>query len=325
MPRPSGVTAGVPPDPDQPPLCKVCKMPAVAGCRNTLKYPSGGSILMHRGERLVSVDCPNMRIVSLRRRLTEIDPQFLRVPHFAKTPLYQAGEIDRTEDNLFLRHAHWRTFLAHFKWVIASKKTGFFVRVVTDMTLLNVFLGNASVKNRLQSQRTDEGELLISNSIEDLLSSPDLAVIRLGHVVHANRAAANVLREALSLRLGLGKATWLVEPPEQTFSPHAMPCCDENSLQLVQSTFEEMHLKDAEEVRPAYVEDEDGVTVPGVGDALADNEDEEEPEPEKEPAEDENEPPEPRGRDSDAELLRKLTDRSPSKKWQRRPQPKKRR
>jgi len=219
---------------------------------------------MHRGEQLVSVDCPNMRVVSLRQRLTEIDPQFLKVPHYAQTPLYQANQVDRTRDNLFIRHVHWLTFLAHFKWVVASKTSGFFLRVVTDMTLLNVFLGNTSVKNRLHSQRTEDGELLVSNSVEDFLSGPDLAVIRLGHLVHANRAAANMLREALSLRLGLGKATWLIEPLEQTFMPQAMPCCDDSVLALVQSSFEEIHLAAPRPVQPAYVEDGDDVTVPGV-------------------------------------------------------------
>lgn len=252
------------PSETEPPLCKVCKMTAIPGCRNTLQYPSGGAILMHRGERLVSVDCPNMRVVSLRKRLTDIDPQFLKVPHYAQTPLYQANQVDRTQDNLFIRHVHWQTFLAHFKWVIASQKPGFFVRVVTDMTLLNVFLGNASVKYRLESQRNEDGELLVSNSLEDLLSSVDLAVLRLGFLAHKNRAAANMLREALSLRLGLGKPTWLIEPLEQTFMPEAMTCCDDNVLALVQSSFEEVHLDPPRPVRPAYVEDEDGVTVPGV-------------------------------------------------------------
>lgn len=258
-----GVSRPVKPDPDGPPLCKVCKMAAIPGCRNTLDYPSGGAILLHRGDRLVSVDCPNMRIVSLRQRLIAIDGQFLQVKHNSQTPLFQAGQVDRTEDNLFVRHAEWLTFLAHFKWVIASKPPGFFVRVVTDMTLLNVYLGHASVKNRLQSQRED-GELLISNSLEDLLSSPDLAVIRLGHVIHSNRAAANILREAINLRLGRGRPTWLVEPREQTFMPQGMPCCDDNVLALVQATFEEVHLAAAPEARPAYVHEDGEVTVGNV-------------------------------------------------------------
>jgi PAS domain-containing protein len=242
-------------------------MAPVPGCRNTLKYPSGGAILMHRGEELVSVDCPNMRVISLRQRLLGIDPQLLKVRHYASTPLYQTtGGVDRTTDDLFIRQVNWRTFLGHFKWVIGSKKPGFFVRIVTDMTLLNVYLGKASVKNRLASQRSEDGELLISNSLEDLLSSPDLVVIRLGHVIYANRAAADVLREAISLRLGLGKATWLVEPPDQTFAPLNMASCDDNVVRLVESAFEEMHLFAFEAVEPGYYEDEDGVTVPGPED-----------------------------------------------------------
>lgn len=294
-------------------------MAAVAGCGNTLKYPSGGIILQHRGDRVVSVDCPNMRIVTLRQRLLGIDPQFLNVRHFAQTPLFQAGQVDRTRDNLFIRHAHWRTFLAHFKWVVASKPPGFFVRVATDMTLLNVYVGNASVKNRLVSQREENGELLISNSLEDLLSSADLAIIRLGHIIHANRAAANVLREALMLRIGLGKPTWLVEPLEETFAPLAMPCCDENVLHLVHSTFTEIHLESTEEEVPAYTEDEDGVSVPGA-DPLAEVEaslEEDSPEAEEE-----------RAAEGDDEVVDAEVDalvRRPTSKGRWRPQPKRRR
>jgi hypothetical protein len=289
-------------------------MAAIPGCRNTLDYPSGGSIFEYQGDRLVSVACPNMRIVSLRQRLIGIDPQFLAVPHYAQTPLFQAGTIDRTRDNLFIRHAHWHSFLAHFKWVIASKSTGFFVRVVTDMTLLNVYLGHASVKNRLLSQRVEDGELLISNSLEDLLSSPDLVVIRLGHVVHMNRAAANVLREAIMLRLGIGKATWLIEPLEQTFMPQGMPCCDENSLQLVQSTFEEMHLEAAQDEAPAYEEHDGDVTVRGVSSPLDDA-----PEP---APEDEGESEGESEGDVDANELEALTAKA-KPKW-RKPPPKRR-
>lgn len=247
-------------------------MVAVEGCRNTLEYPAGGTIFRHEGDDLVSVSCPNMRIVALRNRLVGIDPQLLSVTHDSRTPLYQTGKFDRTTDDLLITATRWKTFLSHFKWTVASKDPGFFVRIVTDMTLLNVFVGNASVKNRLAQQKEEEGDLVVSNSIEDLLSSPDLVIIRLGHLVHPNRAAANILREGVSLRLGLGKATWLVERPEQAFTPlvkgeygtySGMPCCDDDVLRLVDSTFERLTLPNQEEAPPAYDEDDDNATLEG--------------------------------------------------------------
>lgn len=257
----------------EPPLCKVCKSAPIAGCRNTLEYPSGGAILVHRGEDLVSVPCPNMRVMSLRQRLLSIDGQFLKVEHDAATPLYQTGQFDRTEDDLFIRAVYWKTFLRHFKWVIASKSMGFFVRIASDMTLLNVFVGNTNIKNRLPSQRTEDGDVLISNSLEDLLASPDLAIIRLGQIAHGNRAAANVLRQAITLRAGAGKPTWLVEPPDQAFRPWVkldhggtigMPCCDDDVFRMVNDTFDEIHLSPGEtEPAPSYEETEDGVTLRG--------------------------------------------------------------
>lgn len=245
-------------------------MPGIEGCRNLMEYPAGGTILQCQGEDLVSVMCPNMRVVALRQRLTAIDPQLVGVPHDATSPLYQSGSTDRTSDNLFIPRVHWKIFLSHFKWVVASKGAGFFVRVVTDMTLLNVYLGKASVSSRLASQRTDDGELLVSNSLEDLLSSPDLVVVRVGLIVYYNKAAANVLQEALLVRIGLGKPTWIVEPDDRPFVPFSrelgtqsgMASCDQEVLGLVESTFERLELASGgPEPAPAYEEDGDEVTV----------------------------------------------------------------
>lgn len=286
---PSGVAVGVPIEPE-PEVCKVCNMVGVPGCRNTLEYPSGGTILVHRGEDLVSLACPNMRVVSLRQRLAALDPQLLKEPHVTSTPLYRSGQFDRTSDDLFIRSVHYKTFLSHFKWVIASKNSGFFVRIVSDMTLLNVFVGNAAVKNRLASQRLEDGSLVVSNSLEDLLSSPDLAIIRLGHIIHPNRAAPNILREAIALRQGMGKPTWLLEPSDQVFAPLSrigggmavgMPCCDDAVQRLVLSTFEEIGLEDPVERPVEYEEDEDGVSVRGSSESEQGEPDEEETEEEE--------------------------------------------
>src|SRR5678815_181513 len=184
-------------------------MAAVDGCPNTLEYPAGAAIARYDGEELVSSVCPNMKVVALRHRLTSIDLQLLWVRHVASTPLYQTGRFDRTEGNLFLTQVTWPTFLGHFKWAVASKPSSFFVRIVTDATLRSVYMGEASVKARLPSQREDS-DLLIFNSLEDLLASPDLVVLRVGFVVYFNKALASILQEALLLRDGLGKPTWIV-------------------------------------------------------------------------------------------------------------------
>lgn len=228
----------------------------------------GGIIHRVRGEDLIAVVCPNIAIVRLRERLRAIDPRLLKVGHEARTPLYQRGEIDRTVDNLFFERTHWKTVLRHLKWIVACKDI--FARVTTDRALIDVYVGSRSIKNRLKSQLElgEEGELLITNSIEDLLAGPDLAIIRLGEVIHLNKAAANVLHEALLLRRGQGKPTWLVEPPGAPFG--GMVCCNDDVLALVNEFFESIHLpaQRGDEDRPGVTIDEEAgeVTVDGPSD-----------------------------------------------------------
>lgn len=231
--------------------CPVCKMPLVEGCRNAPGILGGGIIHKIRGDDLVAVTCPNLAVVRLKQKMIAIDPQLIAAKHDRTTPLYQKGEVDRTHDNIIFKNTSWPTFLGHLKWVVASKDM--FLRLTSDMTLVNVYVGNTALKARLKAQieRGEDGDVLISNSIEDLLAGPDLVIIRLGQLVHFNRAAANVLHEALLLRLSQGKATWLVEPTWLSFSPWTksdfgiptgMPCCNQDVLALVNRQFDEVHL-----------------------------------------------------------------------------------
>lgn len=294
-------------------ICKICKMAAVTGCPNTLEYPGGASIMRVEGDEVVSDVCPNMKIVALRQRLLRLDPQLLKVKHDSTTPLYQNGQFDRTEDNLLLTQADWRVFLSHFKWVLGNKDPKYFVRIVTDATLKQVYMGEASVRARLPEQREDS-ELAIFNSLEDLLALPNLIIIRVGFVVYFNRAMASILHEALLLRLGVGKATWIVEPAGYHFKPYSkgeygissgMPCCDADVAQLVEAQFESIQLG---EVEPPTEEHDGGVTARGVPEPLEDTS----------PTEDETEETEPETegtpKDPDEERMDLLTRRRPQRK-----------
>lgn len=240
--------------PDPPIECTVCKMPLVEGCRNAPGVLGGGIIHKIRNDDLVAVPCPNMAVIRLRQRLANVHSQLPSAKHDPTTPLYQRGRVDRTRDNILFTSTLWKTFLGHLKWVVASKDV--FVRVATDMTLMNVYVGNTSVKSRLKEQLQNADEpLLISNSLEDFLSGPDLVVVPLGHIIHPNKAAANILHESLSLRMSLGKPTWLLERPGMPFVPYTrsdhgipsgMPSCNDDVLALVNSRFERIHLPSTE-------------------------------------------------------------------------------
>lgn len=254
--------------------CPVCHMIPVVGCRNMAPGGPGGGII-HRvrdDDVVIAVSCPNMRKLRMQEFLERVDPQLPKSPFEKRTPLFQQKRnIDRTRDNLLLKRLSWPAFLRHFKWVLGNKGPSFFVRVVTDMTILNVFVGNTNVKSRIL-QKELNGSLLVSNSLEDLLSDPDLVVIRLGHLVHSNKAAANILLESLHLRVGRGSKTWLIEPPGNPFAPYVnsgfgvatgMPSCNDDVLAFVHENFEEVFLGKASDPQeaPQFVVDEEDGTV----------------------------------------------------------------
>lgn len=225
-------------------------MAAIEGCPNTNEQPGGAAISRYVGDDLFSDVCPNMKIVHLRKRLHALDPQLLKVPAAYPSPLYQTGQCDRTQDNLLFTQSDWKVFLSHFKWVLGCKDSNFFPRIVTDTMLKQVYMGEASLRSRSPSQRED-GELPIFNSVEDLVALPDLVVVRVGFVVYFNKAMASILLEALLLREGLGKATWLIEPAGQHFVPWfkgehgvtaGMPCCDGDVRNFVDAHYEVIQL-----------------------------------------------------------------------------------
>ena len=243
-------------------------MPAVEGCPNTNEQPGGAAILRYEGDEIYSDICPNMKVAALRQRLLRIDSQFGSVRHDPTTPLYQRGRFDLTTKNLLLTQTNWRVFLSHFKWVLGSKPPSFFVRIVTDMTLKQVYMGEASFRARSPEQREDGG-VPVFNSLEDLLVIPDLIVLRVGNVVYFNRAMASIMMEALLLRDGVGKPTWIVEPEGQHFRPWAktdqgsalgMPCCNDAVYSFVGERFYALQLGGA----PTVEEYEDGVSLSGA-------------------------------------------------------------
>lgn len=248
--------------------CPVCNFPLVEGCQNGVGTPphTGGGIIpviQEDGTSIAKV-CPNMRRLKIRRHLESIDPLLVApgLQHDRTSKLYQPKSAvrktvrDLTKKNLLIRRIEWEKFLAHLKWVAGCKGTGWFCRVTSDMTLLNIFVGNTAMKARLPSQRTDSGELLVMNSLEDYLESPDLVIIRVGHVIHPNKAAANVMQETLRLRAMHSKPTWIVEPPDRSYTARdgdygfatGMVSCDESVLAIIEQSFSKVALKTEVEV-----------------------------------------------------------------------------
>jgi len=258
-------------------ICSACNMPFYKGCRAEKGgSPSIVTKVTEDGAQLTA-SCPNMKVIRIRRYLNDIDPGMTKVAHNTNSPLFQPDGDDWTKKDLFIRATDWNVFLSNLKWVAGYKvKHHMFIRVVTDLHLVNVYVGNTSIRARLKSQQLEDGPLQICNSLPDLLESPDLVIIRLGVLTHYNKSAANVLQESLLIRSQMAKPTWLVEPPHKAFEPYSrtefgsavgMPSCNDDVLSYIEANFDQMtNLEGAEGVEAAgqgYEEDEDGEVTLG--------------------------------------------------------------
>lgn len=251
---------------DEENLCAVCGQTLYPGCKNAVG--GGGNIITttgSEGEQLVKL-CPNIKKLSIKQYLTNIEPRMGRpeIIHNRNSPLFQPGEIDLTSENMFFRSTDWNVFLSNLKWVAAYKfKRNLFIRVVTDLHLVQTFVGNTAMKARLKSQHDDE-TVPIYNGLPDLLEAPDLVIIKLGVLTHSNKAASNVLSEALLIRNSVAKPTWVVEPANKKFEPYqrtdfgtsyGMPSCNEDVLEYLEENFDQLTLEEVEgieeETQPA--------------------------------------------------------------------------
>jgi hypothetical protein len=120
---------------------------------------------------------------------------------------------------------------------------------VTDERLKNVFVGNESYAAR---SRKDRDYLQTMNSMGDLIGiESDLVVILLGYLGHTNKAAPGLLKEALMLRAGLSKPTWVAENTDILFQPD-YPAYSPEVVYYMDQRFETVELEGFEpEPRPA--------------------------------------------------------------------------
>lgn len=134
-----------------------------------------------------------------------------------KSDLYQPdrdqdGQVigDRTVDDLFIK-GRWGLVCRHLRWVLVIKHRfhpSFKFKLIDDRRLVDVYVGGEAYKNKAVSSREDHE---INNSLSDLVSAPDLLLIKLGVLTTNNKAAASTVLQALTIRSAIGKPVWLLE------------------------------------------------------------------------------------------------------------------
>jgi hypothetical protein len=145
---------------------------------------------------------------------------------------------DRTGEDLFIK-SYQTDFRPHLRYVLARKGLDYFYRVTTDAKLRDVYVGE------------DEEY----NSLAGHVENPTLLIIDLAILSYKNTAMPGILQESLRIRRHEGKATWVVNPPDEPFqegheaySPSAEAYVNEHfkKLKIEGSSAEEINSVDEE-------------------------------------------------------------------------------
>lgn len=202
----------------------------------------GRGYVFVEGKEDTTRPCPNRWAEQAN---TFLGPELVSVRHARWTPLFhhprdrKGPPIDRTTQNLLIR-CPWTGLLPHLKRAFALKYhrlgDGWFFRITDDLRLKNVGVGAESYKARSRQERDD---ITTYNSVADLVSEPDLVIIKLGCLGYKNVAAAGLLKEALLIRAGLNKPTWLVRDPDRPWN-HSR---DPDVMHYIEQNFEQLKVK----------------------------------------------------------------------------------
>lgn len=110
-------------------------------------------------------------------------------------------------------------FKAHLRHVLVRQPITFMTRVASDAELMTAWLATVALAGK---DILDADAFAVSTqflTITDLVTPPDLLVIRMGVKVARNVAASEVLAEAINLRMHESKPTWIWDEPHAPLNP----------------------------------------------------------------------------------------------------------
>lgn len=175
------------------------------GCK---KCGDAGILPALEGQMAVECQC------AVERRIAAaMPPEVRRAPavraHFS-LPLVMSPKR-----SLYVRSS-WADMKCVIKAVMMTH-VNLFVRVTSDMEILNVSLGKKNRASRgpddgsrrRRGMFDDESSTGAFESVEDLVSGPALCIVKLNELSYKNKSAPGYLEEALSYRLDRDRPTWV--------------------------------------------------------------------------------------------------------------------
>ncbi len=152
----------------------------------------------------------------------------------------QSPLLDKHDSNLWITAGS--SFLAHLRHVAVRQPATWFLRVTSDAELVTAWLASVALKG---GDIIDPDAYMVSTkhlTITDLVTPPDLLVIRMGVKVARNQAASEVLAEALNERRSRNQPTWVWDEPSHPLNAGHLFWSD--AVRRVLSVFDRTELKD---------------------------------------------------------------------------------
>ncbi len=145
--------------------------------------------------------------------------------------------VRQSRSNLFIT-ASWSDMQAVIKIMMMTGTNGH-IKIVDEQELIAAYVGSMG-----KSAKSADYVGVIYNNISDLVSPPDLTIIRLGTLSNKNKAAAGVLLDAVKTRIDYGKPTWLLcdiddQSDQPTFNQYSMSYSDD-LIKIVASNFKQV-------------------------------------------------------------------------------------
>jgi hypothetical protein len=166
------------------------------------------------------------------RRLAAAMPVYIRTAPVEKKHI-TIGIAERVRSSLFLKAA-WADVKAIIK-VAMYKHPNFHFRLTSDREIRDVGVGSASRNAR------GEEAVIVYNSLQELMESPKLVIVRLNELGYKNKAAPGFVEEAISIRLDRGYPVWLISDLNKPFTPGSF-AYSEQLWDLICSSFDHVSI-----------------------------------------------------------------------------------
>ena len=187
----------------------------------------GGAGVVERDDKLYECECAELRRIVAAMpsyiRTAVVDEKHLKII----LPDKKTRVIESINKSLYVT-AYWGDMRAIIKTIMIKHRNKF-IRITSDRELRDVFVGSTS-----RAARGENSKESIYNSIEDLVKSPDLLMIRLNELGYKNKAAPGILEEALCYRLDRALPVWLLSNSTKPFGAGSF-AYSENIWSLVMS------------------------------------------------------------------------------------------